>query len=218
MVVPGRNIVKIYDDNGYYHVYNRGVEKRNIFLDHQDYVVFLSYLKDYLCPDDDAPIKIFPSRKLRNFSERIDLLSYCLMPNHFHLLIKQSSRMAMTSFMRSLLTRYSMYFNRKYDRVGSLFQGNYKAVMVTSEEQLVYLTHYIHRNPMGGSDASGLDLEGLMKYRYSSLGNYLGKIKQYWVKPNRILELFSRTSKNLSYKSFVFDMEIDTSGLDLEVD
>lgn len=204
--MPGINVVKLYEDNGCYHVYNRGVEKRDIYVDHQDYVVFLSYLREYLCPDGVPTLKIFPSRKLKNYSATITLLSYCLMPNHFHLQIRQSNRMAMASFMRSLLTRYSMYFNRKYHRVGCLFQGNYKAVMITSDDQMVYLSRYIHRNPASNDLdvlTSGLDLEVLRRYRYSSLRNYLGEIKQSWVKCDEILEIFSKTEEGFSYESFV---------------
>ena len=213
--MPAINVVKYYEDNGCYHVYNRGVEKREIFLDHQDYVVFLSYLKDYLCPDDVPTIKIFPSRKLKNYFESIRLLSYCLMPNHFHLQIRQTSRMAMSCFMRSLLTRYSMYFNRKYRRVGGLFQGSYKAVMITFEDQLVYLTRYIHRNP-SPDDTSGRNLEVLRRYRYSSLVNYLGEIRQPWVKCDEILEIVSRLEVSSNYEGFGSDES--TSGCNLEVD
>lgn len=211
--MPAKNIVKVFNENGFYHIYNRGVEKRYIFLDGQDYAVFLSYLKSYLSPQDEIE-KVFPSRKLKNFTDDIDLLCYCLMPNHFHFLVRQYNRVAITGFVRSILTRYSMYFNRKYERVGSLFQGTYKAVEIRSEEQLVYLTRYIHRNPNPDTSGSNPEVDG---YRYSSLGNFLGKIRQRWVKPDVILDLFSRSNSSLSYRSFVFDTEIDTSGFDLEV-
>lgn len=163
--MPARNIVKTYDGDGYYHIYNRGVEKRDIFLDDQDYAVFLSYLKIYLSPRQEGPEKIYPSRKLKNFTDSIDLLCYCLMSNHFHFLIHQHNKTAITNFVRSLLTRYSMYFNRKYGRVGGLFQGTYKAVLIKSEQQLVYLTYYIHRNPSG----SNPEVVEPYRYRYSSL-------------------------------------------------
>lgn len=202
--MPARNIVKLFDDNGYYHVYNRGVEKREVFLDDQDYRVFLSYFKDYLSPPEELGIKIFPSRKLKNYSRDIDLLCYCLMPNHFHLMIKQFLRTMMTGFMRSLLTRYSMYFNLKYKRVGSLFQSNYKAVNIFSEEQLVYLSRYIHRNPA----TSGSNPE-VLKHEYSSLVNYLGEVKQSWIKHETVTDLFSKSVKGLTYRDFVLDSEVD---------
>src|SRR3989338_4061501 len=102
--MPARNSTKQYIENGYYHIYNRGVEKRTIFKDAQDYAVFLSYLKEYLTPKNEKELndkfsnpdisykekdKIIKLLRLNNFSEEITLLSYCLMPNHFHFFVKQ---------------------------------------------------------------------------------------------------------------------------------
>ncbi len=159
--MPAKNRIKEYLDNSFYHIYNRGVEKQPIFRDSQDYHVFLSYLKTYLEPKDEIKLrKILTSDsvswrekdqaikllRLNNFSDSIKLLAYCLMKNHFHFLIKQSEATAMDRFTNSLFTRYTMYFNKKYKRVGPLFQSVYKAVLVNTDEQLVYLTRYIHRN------------------------------------------------------------------------
>lgn len=215
--MPGKNIVKIYDENGYYHVYNRGVEKREVFLDHQDYVVFLSYLRDYLCPADTL-IKVYQSRKLKNYSGTVSLLAYCLMPNHFHFLLKQRMGRSMTDFMKSLLTRYSMYFNRKYERVGSLFQGTYRAVSITSDEQLIYTSRYIHRNPSLVDPTSGLNPEvflELRNYSYSSLQNYLEYIDQDWIKKDEVINIFREGDKISAYKDFVVGE--DSSGFDPEV-
>jgi putative transposase len=198
--MPAKNVIKEYQAGGYYHVYNRGVEKRNIFLDKQDYKTFLSYLKLYLSPPlQGASLKekISPSRQLKNHSETIDLFSYCLMPNHFHLGIQQHPKTAITSFMRSLGTKYSTYFNKKYDRVGSLFQGHYRAVKITSDEQLIYLTKYIHLNP-----------KDIDNYPYSSYLNYLGKISQEWVNTSNILSRYSN-SPCKKYKSFVKESDSD---------
>lgn len=202
--MPAKNAIKLYDENGYYHIYNRGVEKRDIFLDEQDYGVFLSYLKFYLSKRREDEI-CSPSKILNNYSSELDLLCYCLMPNHFHLLIRQHTLMAMTNLIRSLMTRYSMYFNRKYVRVGGLFQGRYKAVQVHSEDQLTYLSHYIHRNPQ----PAGSVLAGLLDYKYSSLGNYLGYFSQEWVKPQEIVGLFSLSNPKLTYLSFITHSEVD---------
>ena len=140
--MPARNSRKQYLENGYYHIYNRGVEKRKIFLDRQDYNVFLSYLKEYLLPKDEESLykrladrsislmerdNIHKTLRMNNFAGEITLLAYCLMPNHFHFFIKQKSAGSIDKFMNSLGTRYTMYFNKKYDRVGSLYQGVYKA-------------------------------------------------------------------------------------------
>ncbi|MBI4991459.1 transposase [Candidatus Gottesmanbacteria bacterium] len=157
--MPSKNEVKIYRENTFYHLYNRGVEKRIIFIDQQDYSVFLSYLKAYLLPKDEESLQkkladkktnykekdtIIKLLRLNNFSETLELLAYYLMPNHFHFLVYQKTADAIDKFMNSLITRYVMYFNRKYKRVGPLFQGIYKAVSVETNEQLIHLSRYIH--------------------------------------------------------------------------
>lgn len=159
--MPAKNALKSYVEDSFYHLYNRGVNKRKIFTDKQDYSVFLSYLKNYLSFLDrkklDAILadnettgqekeRIRKLLGLNNFFGRIELLAYCLMPNHFHFIFKQADKMAMEFMMRSLMTRYTMYLNRKLKRVGCLFQGVYKAVLITTDEQLLYLSRYIHRN------------------------------------------------------------------------
>ncbi|TXH02189.1 MAG: hypothetical protein E6P95_00395 [Candidatus Moraniibacteriota bacterium] len=208
--MPAKNIVKVYEEGGYYHVYNRGVEKREIFLDEEDYKKFIGLLKFYLSPPslqgvtlkDENNSTIPPSRTPNNFVDEVELIAYCLMPNHFHLLLKQSTLRGMANFMQSIGTKYVMYFNKKYHRVGSLFQGTYKTVKIESEEQLKYLSKYIHRNPLPDYP-TGLHLEGLVSYKYSSYGNYLGYFSQKWIKPDDVLYSFSKTNKFLSYKSFV---------------
>lgn len=206
--MPPKNSVKKYEENGYYHVYNRGVEKRDIFQDDQDYGIFLKYLKTYLSESHDElqkSLKIFPSQFLRNYELEIELICYCLMPNHYHLLLRQHSAKAMPEFIRSISTRYAMYFNKKYERVGSLFQGRYKAVKINTEEQLVNLTHYIHRNP---TETWGSDPQ---LYKYSSIHNYFGEYQQKWIKCQQVLDLFSTTNPKLTYRSFVLDVESDPS-------
>lgn len=121
------------------------------------------------------------------------------MGNHFHLLVFQKEPDGINFFMRSLATKYSMYFNRKYKRVGTIFQGAYKAVLVESEEQLIYLSKYIHRNSIEILP-TGFHLEG---YKYSSYGNYLGLFNQVWVYKDDILGLFSQTNQSNSYQNFV---------------
>lgn len=198
--MPAKNALKEYHEKGYYHLYNRGVNKAEIFSDIQDYKTFLYYLKLYLCSDklQVEYLKLDPSRKLKNYYDQIRLLAYCLMPNHFHLLVWQKDSEGINYFMRSLTVKYAMYFNRKYKRIGPLFQGVYKAVMIENEPQLVYLSKYIHRNPI--ELTSGRVLE---EYPYSSYANYLGKFNQEWVKPEEIKNLFSESKFNQSYQTFV---------------
>ena len=237
--MPSKNVIKQYAENGYYHIYNRGVEKRDVFVDDQDKGVFLSYLRDYLSPKEIDKLTVvltnpaaLPQEKegaakimrLNNFTNEIDLLAYCLMPNHFHLLIKQNIPRAIEIFMRSLCSRYVQYFNRKYERIGGLFQGPYRAVLVKSEEQLLWLTRYIHRNPivksLKGESFKGLSLK--VSSIPSSYKNYLDLISQSWVKPAEILSYFSKGSGFKSYKTFVEDENSDvvSSGYitDVELD
>lgn len=208
--MPQKNSRKEYGAGGYYHIYNRGVEKRVIFLDEQDYKTFLGYMKLYLSPPnlhgqvlrDHNGKTISPSKALANFCSEIELISYCLMPNHFHFFIRQNTERGIAKFMQSLVQKYVMYFNKKYERVGSLFQGRYKTVLVTNENQFTYITKYIHRNPLNILPA-GPGPAGLPEYKYSSYGNYLGLFKQSWVKTEDILSYFSKSNPRNSYQSFV---------------
>lgn len=195
--MPSKNIIKTYIENGFYHIYNRGVEKRKIFLDEQDYRVFLSYLRIYLSPKIDSAKDIQKNRngdyedqnkliseiyKLNNFYNKIDLISYVLMPNHFHLELKQKNRKEIESFMRSLITKYSKYFNKKYKRVGPLFQGRYKAVLIQNTEYLLDLSRYIHLNPKELLVAG----QSLDVYPWSSYPVYFKKVTISWLKINFI--------------------------------
>jgi putative transposase len=208
--MPSRNSTKTYIENGYYHIYNRGVEKRAIFLDKQDYGVFLSYLKEYLLPKDEKRLnqilsdpnisygkkdKALKLLNLNNFYQDITLLSYCLMPNHFHLLVKQKNMGTIDKFMNSLGTRYSVYFNRRHKRVGPLYQDVYKAVLVDNEGQFVHLSRYIHKQAIS------------LPNQPCSYPEYIGTRKTDWVDPAEILAYFSRTNPSLSYENFLKDSD-----------
>lgn len=217
--MPAKNRIKTYVSDSYYHIYNRGVEKRTIFEDDNDYTVFLACLKLYLnppkpidrrfsvtlqgpSPTDTNTLVYAPCRQPNNHYGKIELVAYCLMPNHFHLCIKQTEKRDMDHFMRSLSTKYAMYFNKKYERVGSLFQGRYKAVLIETEEQFTYLTKYIHRNPLALTSYKDRPRQ-LGKYSFSSYPNYLGARRQNWINPTNILSYFSEKNRYNSYQSFV---------------
>lgn len=208
--MPSKNALKVYELGGYYHLYNRGVEKRNIFEDTKDYKTFLFYLRCYLTDPDlqGQSLKVSPSRKLKNYTGDIELLSYCLIPNHFHLLVRQHSERGIDGFMRSLSTKYVRYFNTRYKRVGHLFQARYKAVRVLKEDQFTYLSKYIHRNPLS-LNAFKDSPRRLAEYKYSSYGNYLNLFSQSWVKTDDILSYFSRTNTGSSYSTFVEEASLD---------
>ena len=192
--MPAKNVLKIYKPNSYYHIYNRGVDKRTLFKNTQDYAVFLNYLKEYLSP---LPEK-HPQRQIavnnkdyqcRNYCNSVILIAYCLMINHFHLLIKQTAARNIELFMRSFATRYASYFNKRYQRSGTLFEGPYKAVLIDSDEQLLHLSRYIHLNPA----------PKLFK-QPSSYPDYLQHKNTSWVQTQDILQYFKNP---LAYKHFV---------------
>ena len=219
--MPSKNALKEYEAGGYYHLYNRGVNKRLIFKDQKDYSTFLSYLQFYLTPTStlrgsssqaclrrQARFPVAPTKVLKNYATEIELLAYCLMPNHFHLMLKQNSEYAINHFMRSLCTKYSRYFNTRHKRTGHLFQGIYKAVKVTNEDQFTYLTKYIHRNPLSLPTCKD-DPRRLGSYKYSSYGNYLKLFEQNWVKTEDIISYFSKSNAHLSYQNFVEESDPD---------
>ncbi len=216
--MPAKNSIKQYSENGYYHIYNRGVEKRKIFLDRQDYSVFLSYLKEYLLPKDEetlskklsnptiSPLErdnILKALRMNNFSDTISLLAYCLMPNHFHFMIKQAESQSIDKLMNSLGTRYTMYFNKKHKRVGSLYQGVYKAVLIDSNEQLIHLSRYIHKQALA---LQGQALQ-ILSGQPNSYPDYIGERKTEWIHPKEVLSFFSKANSSISYKSFVGQAE-----------
>lgn len=218
--MPAKNIIKTYVENGYYHLYNRGVEKRRIFLNKHNYQTFLFYLKLYLSPPKSLlePDKIHPLTKKRvrldikqvSLYGKIKLLAYCLMPNHFHLLVKQKTDSAITELIRKVCTAYSLVFNQRYNRVGALFQGRYKAVLIDTDEQLMHISRYIHQNPKEVAEDGPMQV---LNYPYSSLSQYLGKYKTAWLHPEEILTYFSQKSPVLDYKNFVLEKETEEESL-----
>lgn len=201
--MPAKNTVKDFRQNSYYHIYNCGIENRRIFENDQDYQTFIRYLKIYLTPVEILA-KVEPSLRKHliknNLSSDVKLLAYCLMPNHFHLLIWQKSKDAASRLMRALTTAYSMYFNKRYNRQGSLFQGIYKASKPETDQQLQYITRHIHKNPQEQAIS-------VSNYQWSSYQNFLGNHYDSWLDPHKILEYFNRSNPNSNYANFV---EIET--------
>lgn len=169
----------------FYHVYARGANKRRIFLDEEDFLKFLQLLERYLSPEDARNQYGVP---YPNFYNKVDLLAYCLMPNHFHLLIYQRQVHMLTSLMQSVMTSYSRYFNLKYKRTGPLFESRFRASAILDDTYLEHITRYIHLNPRQWSD-----------YEYSSLPYYLQQDTVSWVRPERILSLFATPAEYLQF-------------------
>lgn len=139
----------IISEGEYYHLYNRGVEKRNIFLTQEDRNRFKRLL--YVANGVEHFIYRDIERKELKEIERGDPLvaigAWVLMPNHFHILVKEITDGGTAAFMEKFCTSYSSYFNKRHDRVGPLFQGRYKSQHITEDTHLKYLFAYIHLNP-----------------------------------------------------------------------
>ncbi|MBP9115277.1 MAG: transposase [Acidimicrobiia bacterium] len=183
--MPAKNIVKKYFENQYYHVYNRGVNKDLIFRENSDKDFLLKLFNQRL----SKPTNINKTRILLNPLGKSEILSFCLLDNHYHLLFwLNNDTKSITKFMHSIFTSYTMYFNLKYDRVGPLFQSRYKASIINNDPYLIHISRYIHLNPS--------DYEN---YKYSSYQSYLGENTYPWLKISKILDLF----KNSDYEEFV---------------
>lgn len=188
----------IFVNNQIYHIYNRGVEERNIFLDNQDRFRFIHDLFEF--NDEASVVNIY--YKLNRFHEfqsyevkprkiergtrklLVEILVFCLMPNHFHLLLRQLKENGIVKFMQKLGTGYTMSFNQKYKRSGSLFQGTYKAILVEKDAHFLHLPYYIHLNPLDLKFPEWRNREiknykevmnFLENYRWSSFLDYIGK-------------------------------------------
>jgi putative transposase len=178
--------VRYFQKDAYYHVYNRGNRKQAIFLQERDYQRFLAKIREYK--------ELFG----------INILSYCLMPNHFHFLVQQTSDTPITMFMLRLGTSYSKYFNLKYTQVGSLFQGRFQAKLIESDEYLLHLSRYIHRNPVNLLGEN----QKLSSYIWSSYGSYLGESVDPIANSLPVLSYFSSNYQLADYKTFVeFDFQ-----------
>lgn len=197
MFMPGRNIIKEYGAEEYYHVYSRGVAKQIIFLDTQDYGYFLGLFKRYLSsrPQQAKAHGLYP-----NYAASIDLNAFCLMPNHFHLLVYQYDERAITQLLRSISTSYSMYFNKRYNRLGPVFESRYRASRIDKSNYLEHISRYIHINPVGWQN-----------YEYSSLPYYMIRKYADWIKPGPILDMFEGPR---DYLKFLKDYESQKEILD----
>lgn len=188
--MPSRNIVKEKAPYSYYHVYARGSNKQKLFIQAADYRYFLHLFERYLSkkPALSKDGVVYP-----HYLDQIELLAYCLMSNHFHLLIYQQDTPFLEKFMRSMMTSYSRYFNLKYKRSGPVFESRYKAARIDQDEYLQHISRYIHLNPRFWE-----------RYKYSSLHFYRDGGEPEWLLPEKILDIFNNRQE---YMKFVADYE-----------
>jgi putative transposase len=207
--------------NHIYHVFNRGVDKRDIFLNAQDYFRFIHSLYEF---NDEDPVlnvqyyfdprnmvigkrPVIKDRKPRKIL--VEICLFTLMPNHFHLLLKQKAEKGIVRFMQKVGTGYTNYFNLKYKREGGLFQGRFKAAMIESNEQLQYIPQYIHLNPLKLNYGSSTPivwrnkLKFLEQYRWSCFPDYIGKKNFPSVTQRKFLLNIFHGEKN--YKKHIID-------------
>lgn len=193
-----------------YHVYNRGVEKRTIFMNVHDYeraIDTFMYYRFSSIPKKYSDFIRLPAKEkilyintiYAKLPQQVEIIAYCLMPNHFHLLIKQKVETGITRYISNSTNSYTKYFNTKNKRVGPLFQGNFKAVHIETTEQLLHVSRYIHLNPI---TSSMLSKDALEAYPWSSYSAYLHALKNTMVTPTPVMENFISV---LDYKFFVKD-------------
>ncbi len=176
--MPQRTVA--FRKDNYYHVYSRGVAKENIYLSNKDRKRFLDRAKKY-------------AKKFE-----IIALAYCFMPNHFHLLLKQKGNDSLADFMRHLLVAYSMYFNKRHERVGPVFQSRFKAKIILKDSYLLQLVRYIHQNPHEILPRN----KDMSSYKWSSYKNYLGQRKEKFVNTQFVLNYFSKSNPKSDFGKF----------------
>jgi hypothetical protein len=209
--MPAKYVKRDPVENGYFHVYNKGASHKIIFQDDLDYKTFLGFLEDYLTSPNNLNNnkKSFTingktyygiPHKTKNYIDSIHLIAYNLSPNHFHLLLYRTKKKALEEFMRSISTRYSMYFNKKYNNSGPVFNGPYKSVCIDGISGLIYLSRYLHRDcPEQVRQTGNL---------YTSYSIYLDDNISKLIKKDIILSHFNNKENNnqdkiIKYKNFV---------------
>jgi len=171
-------------------------------MDNRDHSRFMETLDFYHKSPQPQKLSDFRRGLIRlketgNQKELVKILAYCLMPNHFHLLVQQLVDGGVTGFVKNLANSYTRYFNTRHERIGALFQGAFKARLIETDEYLLQVSKYIHRNSY-----SLLQWKNKM-YPYSSYRYYLFLDKHPFCDPSYILSYFSANNPKLNYKSFV---------------
>jgi len=195
-----------FQNEEYYHIYNRGVDKRNIFVEEKDFIRFLTCIREFndtTYKNEREFNKRKNSSKLAKLTELssvnflpklVQIICYCLNQNHYHLILKQLTDNGVKTFMHKLGTGYTNYFNLKYSRSGSLFQGSYKAIHINSNDYLLWLSGYINGNPEIHKLAEANN------YLWSSYQDYIGLRSGTLCDKKEVLNQFKNKE---DYKEFV---------------
>lgn len=217
-------IPRLFNSQLCYHVYNCGVERRTTFTNADDYRRFLEISEFYLRAEN-IPFSQFSRLVLEekfNFRQaypvnhetrRVSLLAYCLMPNHFHFIIKMEKELGLSQFVSEISNSYTKYFNTRYKRLGYLFQGSFKAKEIDSEESLMQLSRYIHLNPAISLKVAWR--KPLLEYPYSSYINWIHGESSSLIRVEDIKKLLSSYSP-VSYQEFVEAKIFDGASFGLE--
>lgn len=193
--MPGRFVPLVNEQ--YYHIFNRGSDKRNLFLQNQDYNRFIKTLYYYHFSGQKIRFSNYNKSNI-NFltplgtEKLVDIICYCLMPNHFHLLLKQKQENGISKFLSQISNSYTKYFNTKNKRIGALLQGTFKAVLVENDEQFLHVSRYIHLNPIVSSI-----IDKLEKYPWSSYQEY--KTGSFFCKTEEVLNFFKTNAHYLEF-------------------
>lgn len=208
--MPGRG--NTFVENGIYHIFNRTIDGKKIFVDYQLCSYFLDLLQYYRSTLSTRSYSHYKelSHELQkkheivlNFEEyfRADIICYCLMPTHFHLLLVQRLDGGVQTFVGNVINSFTRYFNIKQKRKGPLFLPRFQSREVLSDDILLHISRYQHLNPYSsGLVQSVADLE---QYQWSSYKCYVGNISSNLVQTTRILNQFNSSKE--AYKAFVED-------------
>ena len=187
----------------YYHLYSRGVDKRKIFLNAQDYRKFQFLM--YVCNSEKSIVLRNIGKNFDRGRTIVDVGAFCLMPNHFHILVREKIENGISLYMRKLLTGYSMYFNLKHTREGKLFDGAFKAINASDDRYLKYLYSYIHLNPAKLIDKNWKNsvrednkeiLNFCLLYPNSSIGEYKNSSYKI-INPRRFPDYFPSPTSHM---------------------
>lgn len=208
--MPYRNVY--FANDQIYHVFNRGVAKQPIFLSIRDYqhiIELLDYYRFENTPTSFSNFKKIPHEDRKNLLNnlkqenkiQVEIISFCLMPNHVHLLLKQVVSNGIKKFMANTQNSYAKYFNIKSKRVGPLYQSAFKAVLVESDEQLLHVSRYIHLNP---TTSYLINKNQLFSYPWSSLDCYLDtNFHNHDFVATDLVQSFFKNKEN--FKQFITD-------------